>query len=46
MKYGFLAAANAVIAWARRLVSDLNVRDAEIELRLKNIESRLDAGGL
>ena len=48
-RYGFagaLADLKAVAAWARRLVSDLNNRDAEIDKRLKAIEERLTAGGL
>lgn len=48
-RYGFAGALNdlkAVAAWARRLVSDLNNRDAEIEQRMKAIEDRLTAGSL
>ena len=33
-RYGFLTSVKAVAEWARRLVSDLNTRDAEIERRL------------
>ena len=46
MKYSFLTNAKGLLGWARRLISDQNVRDAEIERRLKDIEARLDAGGL
>jgi len=45
-RYGFLSAAAAIVTWARRLISDLNTRDAEIEKRLKAAEDRLTAGGL
>jgi len=46
MTFGFLTNAAKVIEWARRLVSDMNQRDAQIEKRLADIERRLDAGGL
>ena len=46
MRYLFLTNAAKVIDWARTLVSTLNQRDAAIENRLKDIEARLDAGGL
>ena len=45
-RYGFLSSLKVVAEWARRLVSDLNTRDAEIERRLKDAEDRLTAGGL
>lgn len=45
-RYGFLTSIKTVIEWARRLVSDLNTRDAEIERRLKDAEDRLTAGSL
>ena len=45
-RYGFLTSVKAVAEWARRLVSDLNTRDAEIERRLKDVEDRLTAGSL
>jgi len=45
-RYGFLTVATALVTWARRLISDLNLRDAEIEKRLKAAEDRLTTGGL
>ena len=35
-----------MLGWARRLIDNLNTRDAEIEKRLKDAEDRLTAGGL
>lgn len=49
VRYGFANLLNdlqAVAAWARRLVQDLNTRDAELERRLKDAEDRLTTGGL
>ncbi len=46
MRYLFLVNPAKVIDWARTLVSALNQRDTAIEQRLKDIEVRLDAGGL
>lgn len=46
MRYQFLTNAAKVIDWARTLVNSLNQRDVAIENRLKDIEARLDAGGL
>jgi len=46
MTFRFLTSAAKVVDWARGLVTDINQRDAQIEKRLKDIEARLDAGGL
>jgi len=42
-RYSFLTAAAALLGWARRLIDNLNTRDAEIEKRLKAAEDRLTA---